>query len=75
MKQIHTEFQLLHDCFISPFDMQDEELRTLTVGIFASSSYKDKEDIKIKYSLPQKRKSGVLDISLPTNILSNLWAG
>lgn len=67
------EFQLLHDCFISPFDVRDEELRALCVGIFDNSSYQDTENIKLKYVLPNQAKSKSFNVSLPVNILSELW--
>ncbi|XP_034237100.1 uncharacterized protein LOC117642725 [Thrips palmi] len=73
MNQVHVEFQLLHDCFVSPFDVRDDELRTLCVGIFDNSSYQDTDNIKLKFIPPNNVKSRSLNISLPANIFSELW--
>ncbi|XP_026277226.1 centromere protein L-like isoform X2 [Frankliniella occidentalis] len=72
IKQVHTEFQLVHDCFVNSIHMNAEEMRILSIDIFDSSSYQE-DEIKLRYHLPQNMKSGELDISLPTFVLSNLW--
>lgn len=73
IKQVHVEFQLLHDCFISQLDVSGEEMRTLCIGIFDNSSYQESDNIKLKYVLPNQVKVGSLNISLPTNVFSELW--
>lgn len=73
IKQVHWEIQAIHDCFISPFDVHDEEMRMLTVGILQNFTYENDSVIKLRYNLPQNSKSGNLDITLPILVLSKLW--